>query len=242
MPIIGPFLDWQWAPYLMSWSGMLYDLLIPFFLFWGRSRPVAYVTVVIFHVMTWLLFQIGVFPWVMIASTMIFFSHENYQWFLKRVNWQSRADLSSNLKMNRSLVSLFVVFFIIQICLPLRHNFYEGEVTWNEMGFRYSWNVMRVEKTAYVEFTCVDPKSHKTWKAYPSNYLSSIQEKQMAFQPDMILEFAHFLEKIHGQDLKVFAHVKVSLNGAESRQFVDSSVDLTEEEDSLFKAYHWVIN
>lgn len=242
MPVLGPFFDWHWFPYIMSWSGMFFDLLIPFFLMWKRSRPFAYLTVIVFHVMTWLLFNIGVFPWVMIACTLIFFSQEEWSWLLKKVKSVHEDKAVESAMVSKPLLILFAVYCLFQLFLPLRHYLYEGNVTWNEQGFRYSWNVMRVEKTGYVEFTCVDPESRKTWKEYPKNYLGSIQEKQMAFQPDMILEFAHFLEKEYGKDIEVYASAYVSLNGSESRELIDSKIDLSKERDSLLGNYSFVRN
>ena len=57
----------------MSWGGFAFDLTIPLWLLWKRSRPLAYLAVVGFPAATGLLFNIGMFPWVMIALTPIFF-------------------------------------------------------------------------------------------------------------------------------------------------------------------------
>ena len=160
LPLIGPLLDLHWIPYVMSWSGMLYDLTIPFLLFMRRSRPWAYLAVVVFHIMTWLLFQIGVFPWVMIAATLIFFEKEEWQRFFGKFFKQVEAPKSVvSAGLPKAFLWLAAVFIFIQLLLPFRHFLYKGNVIWNEMGFRYSWNVMRVEKNGYVEFTCIDPNS-----------------------------------------------------------------------------------
>ncbi|MCB0213981.1 MAG: HTTM domain-containing protein, partial [Anaerolineae bacterium] len=68
-PGIGFLFDYDSFAYLMSWSGAIYDLTIPFFLLWRKTRPVAFLAVIGFHVMTGMLFPIGLFPWIMIAST-----------------------------------------------------------------------------------------------------------------------------------------------------------------------------
>lgn len=52
---------------------MLYDLSIVGWLLWPLSRPWAY-AVVVFHLLTGSLFQIGVFPGVMMGATLIFVS------------------------------------------------------------------------------------------------------------------------------------------------------------------------
>ena len=73
-PLIGPLLTWPIVAYLCSWFGAIFDLTIPFWLKWKKSRPLAYIFVVGFHIATGLLFNIGIFPWLMMALTLIFFS------------------------------------------------------------------------------------------------------------------------------------------------------------------------
>jgi len=241
LPVIGTILDWEFMPYLMSCLGMFFDLLIPFLLMWNKSRKWAYICLVLFHVFTWLLFPIGMFPWIMIFSTLIFFERKQWQALLLlcKINL-APMKLQTVPKLSKSLASRFMLFIIIQLVLPMRQYFYEGSSSWNEKGFRYAWNVMRVEKSAYVEFNCYDPEKDIHWKADPSQYLSNIQEHYMSFQPDMILEFAHFLEARTKRDIKVFAHCWVSINGRVAKRLIDHSVDLTQEQDSLFGDYSWV--
>jgi hypothetical protein len=244
LPIIGAFFDYEWMPYLMSWSGMLFDLTIPFFLLLKKTRPWAYVTVVVFHALTWFLFQIGMFPWIMIVSTLIFFSAEDYSrligHFSKR---QTQQPDNRELKVGFStfLKMAIVFYFFIQLTLPLRHYFYNGNANWNEQGFRYSWNVMRVEKNGYVEYRCVDEQNGKEWLVYPVEHLTEIQVKQMAFQPDMILQYAHYIRDRYSQKVKVYAQSYVSLNGRPSREFVLSEVNLALEKESLYKPYKFIV-
>ena len=72
-PLIGPLLAMPWVAYAASWAGALFDCTIVGWLSWRRSRPVAYLAVIAFHVLTGLLFRIGIFPAVMIAATLVFF-------------------------------------------------------------------------------------------------------------------------------------------------------------------------
>ena len=71
--LIGPLLKEPWTAYAMSWVGAAFDLTIVGWLLWRRSRPWAYAVVVVFHVLTWLLFPIGMFPWIMMTAALIFF-------------------------------------------------------------------------------------------------------------------------------------------------------------------------
>ncbi|MCK6693173.1 MAG: HTTM domain-containing protein, partial [Thermoanaerobaculia bacterium] len=91
LPLIGPLLKWHYTPWLFSWAGMLYDCTIVFWLSYRRTRPWAYAAVIFFHVVTGLMFQIGVFPAVMIGATLIFFPagwHEGVlEWVGRGMQW-----------------------------------------------------------------------------------------------------------------------------------------------------------
>ena len=75
LPIIGEtILQQRSIHYLASWFGMLYDVFIPFFLIYSRTRYVAFFFVIVFHALTKVFFPaIGMFPYIMIFSAVIFF-------------------------------------------------------------------------------------------------------------------------------------------------------------------------
>ena len=74
LPFIGQTLMQQeWFHFFMSWGGMFYDISIPFLLLFRKTRSFAFVLVVAFHITTRILFPIGMFPYIMIISTIIFF-------------------------------------------------------------------------------------------------------------------------------------------------------------------------
>ncbi|GIR99434.1 MAG: hypothetical protein CM15mP102_02550 [Flavobacteriales bacterium] len=57
----------------------------------------------------------------------------------------------------------------------------------------------------------------------------------MSFQPDFILEFAHYLGEYYNNngygDVEVYAESYVTLNGRTSKVFVDPNVDLMKEKE-----------
>ena len=239
LPIIGGLFDYVWVAYAMSWAGLLYDLTIPLFLLWRKTRPFAYLVVIAFHVLTALLFPIGMFPWIMLVSTLIFFSVEDYRaalgWLrvpgmMSRLTSSplSRASFSKSKRISSSLTPLVLsLFFIFQIGMCLRHYAYPGSVLWHEQGYRFSWRVMLAEKTGSATFRITQDGNTQT--VYPSEYLTPQQVKQMSFQPDMILQFAHLLASEAGGDAQVYADVWVSVNGRPSERLVDPDIDLAAE-------------
>ena len=72
LPVIGPFLAIPLTGVLFSWFGLLLDLFIAPLLLWSRTRIPAVVAVLGFHLMNSVLFGIGIFPYVMICSTILF--------------------------------------------------------------------------------------------------------------------------------------------------------------------------
>src|SRR5690606_5895818 len=122
------------------------------------------------------------------------------------------------------------VFFLIQLLFPWRYILYPGELFWTEEGFRFSWRVMLMEKAGYAQFKIVDAESGKRFYVDNSDFLTPFQEKQMSFQPDFIVEYAHFLadhfEKDGHQNLEVYVESFVALNGRKSTPYIDPNANL----------------
>ena len=255
LPFLGENLMQQnWFQYAMSWSGMFYDLLIPFLLFYKRTRIFAFILVVFFHVFTRVLFPIGMFPYVMIISTLIFFDSN----FHKKIISILRITIHRLLKLKNEIVinevypllnrkiSLTIVFLFlsVQLLFPFRYLTYPGELFWTEEGYRFSWRVMLIEKMGYTNFKIVDAETNNYFYVDNQDFLTPLQEKQMSFQPDFILEYAHYLgdhfKKQGHKNIQVFAESYVALNGRLSQPFIDKSIDLYKEKES-WKHKNWIL-
>lgn len=252
MPLIGTLLTQEWVAYFFSWFSCIYDLIIPFLLFMPRYIKPAYFFVVVFHLATSLFFNIGMFPYVMICLTTIFFS-ENFH--LKLINGLRKFLKSGSpnvgeliYKPNRLMVNAFaglmIMHFTIQLFLPLRYLLYDGDLFWTEQGYRFSWRVMLMEKAGTAFFYVRDKNTGKEIEISNQEYLTPMQEKMMATQPDMLLNFAHYLEQEYikkgFENPEVLAESYVTLNGKASRLLVDKSTVLSAEKDNL-KPKSWII-
>lgn len=254
LPILGDLLQQEWVHYLFSWFGTLYDLLIPFMLINKRTRSMAFVMVVVFHVLTRVLFPIGMFPYIMIVSSLIFFDASFHHKLLKGVSrllginkvlYDNEVELYQpvydRLSFKRYLLTLF---FIIQLILPFRHYLYPGELFWTEEGFRFSWRVMLIEKAGYANFKIVNKVTGQRFYVDNTDFLSSFQEKQMSFQPDFILEYAHYLkehfESQGHENIGVYVESYVALNGRRSQEYISPEIDLALQKES-FKHKTWIL-
>ncbi|MCK8142952.1 HTTM domain-containing protein [Flavobacterium sp. I-SCBP12n] len=254
LPFLGDLLNESWVHYAFSWSGMIYDLSIPFLLLYKRTRWFAFVLVVIFHLITKILFPIGVFPYIMIVSSLVFFESSFHLKILRRIikalnfniaMFQNSKVLVENLNsfslIKRVILGLFLVF---QLVFPFRYLAYPGELFWTEEGFRFSWRVMLMEKAGYTEFKVVDARTKQEILVINHQFLSAFQEKQMAFQPDFILEYAHFLHNYYKKagvnNPEVYVASYVALNGRLSKTYINPSINLAKEYES-FQHKSWIL-
>jgi vitamin K-dependent gamma-carboxylase len=246
MPVLGPLFGQGWIHYAMSWAGFLFDISIPFWMCIRRTRPFAYAAIVFFHAMTYLLFPIGMFPFIMTFSALVFFESDWPLRLIKRIRPYALPEIC-NIKFQprfQSAVMLaLALWFCVQWTLPFRHLLYPGEVLWNEEGMRFSWKVMIREKNGEAVFRVVDRASGETWYVSASEYLLRHQETEMSGTPDMLLQFARHLKDefaLEGIDVAVYADTKSSFNGRTAVPLVDPKVDLAMESDSL-QPKKWIL-
>ena len=233
MPGIGPLLAERGTAYVFSWAGMLFDLTIVLWLSWRRTRPFAYAAVVVFHTLTGLLFPIGVFPWVMIAMTPVFFEPDWPQRVLGR--WRSQVPApplppatTRSPGLGRPVTIALVLLAAVQLALPLRHLAYPGDVRWNEEGAYGAWRVMLTEKTGHLEFRVRVP-GRRVRIVDPSTVLTDWQLAQAAIRPDLLHAAAHLVAdrfRTAAGEPAVYADAFVSFLGRPAQRLVDPHVDL----------------
>jgi hypothetical protein len=132
---------------------------------------------------------------------------------------------------------------LIQVLFPLRAHLYGGNVSWHEQGMRFSWRVMTRAKNGTVTFIVREPATGRQWEVAPAKYLTRMQERDMAVQPDLILQLAHHIARdfaAHGHPgVEVHADARVSLNGRAAAILVDPATDLARETEG-FGAKRWI--
>ncbi|HTV19221.1 MAG TPA: HTTM domain-containing protein, partial [Polyangiaceae bacterium] len=244
-PLIGPWLASRPAAYLASYAGAAFDLSIPFWLSWRRSRPWAYAIGVVFHVGVWLLFPIGVFSWVMIVATTLFFDPSWPRRWLRREPTAARSEAASpSTRLGARALAALGVYLLVQLVTPLRYVLYPGNVNWHEQGFRFAWRVMLVEKAGQVEFNVLTDADDRRYVVYPREQLTPLQYKMMSTQPDMIQQFARHLRQTfeaQGHErVRVYADAWASLNGRPRQRLIDPGIDLASEPWSLWPK-RWIV-
>ena len=104
---------------------------------------------------------------------------------------------------------------------------------------------MLMEKAGTAFFYVTDPETGNRGEVNNCDFLTPNQEKMMATQPDMILQYAHIIrDEVKSRGIKnpvINAEVYVTLNGSRSKLFIDPEVDLTTLQDN-FKPKDWILD
>lgn len=250
LPILGKLFTIDGVPLLMSWFGFLFDTTIVGWLLWRKTRPWAYAVVVVFHVLTRLLFDIGMFPIIMTISALVFFSPSWPRAVLRRF---SRTPPAMSLErpsggpaplFHRLGLALGALYCVAQIVMPLRCHLYGGNVLWHEQGMRFSWRVMIRAKGGATTFIVRPKDGERVFHVNPREYLKPFQENEMASQPDLVLQLAHHIrddfERRGYGAVEVHAESTVSLNGRRGALLVDPRIDLTTVHDGVGAA-SWLL-
>ena len=248
----------EWAPEWLSerslslaftWGGLLFDLLIVPAILWRRTRLVAFLLAISFHLSNSLLFNIHVFPWLMIAATTVFFDPAWPEKVLHRLTGTPIGASLTNQAPSRSNVSnpamaLMLLYCGFHILWPFRHLLYEGNSGWTEQGHYFSWRMMLRGKTVGLRYYLTDPATGTTQQADIRQFLNREQQIRFAKDPEMIRDLAQGLAadffRRTGRTTEVRALVLASLNGRKPQLLIDPAVDLAAEPEFAFHR-RWIV-
>jgi hypothetical protein len=244
-PLIGSTLQNPFVTSIVTWGGLLFDALIVPALLWKPSRKMAFIFALVFHLFNSFVFQIGIFPYLSLALMVFFFDPALIRkMFFKKspLNPETATRVAS---LKTLFVWAWVLYFIVQIALPLRHHVIPGEVLWTEEGHRLSWRMMLRARYGSVQFEVVDKDTGARSTADLGQMLTKKQRFRIAAYPDLIWQFSRRLAREYaqaGQDVAVYANAKVSINGRAFQQFTDPRVDLAKEDWEPMKPHHWILD
>lgn len=242
--LVGELLQQKWLHYILAYGGILFDgLIIPLLLF-KPTRKYAFIVSIFFHLFNSFVFQIGIFPYLSLAFTLFFFEPKTIQkLFLKKKTFYDEGEVVIS-KYKKPLITLFSIYFLIQIGLPLRHHFIKDDVLWTEEGHRLSWRMMLRAKSGFATFYVENKENGSRLKVNLDDYLSAKQKRTVSTKPDAIWQFAQHLKKQFakvGQDISIYVDCKVSVNGKPFKILIDPEVDLASVSWDYFKHNDWIL-
>jgi len=243
-PALHEIMTQKWFYLFIAYAGIAFDMLVVPLLLYKRTRTVALIASVIFHIFNSITLQIGIFPFFALSFVVFFYPPEKIRkLFLRRKPTTEEAG-QPTIEGRNVLRYFFIPYFIIQILLPLRHYLVKGDVLWTEEAHRLSWRMMLRSRGGDTDFTIIDKKTGKRLHYNLSQKLTHKQVNGMNTKPDMIWQMAQRIKKefaAGGKDVAIYAHTSVSINGRPYQRLIDPNVDLGSVEWDYFWHCDWIL-
>lgn len=224
---------------LISYAGLLFDLLIVPALLWKKTRNAAFLLSCCFHLFNSYTFHVGIFPYLGIALNLFFYMP--IQTSLK----EPQSITTGHTPYQRLIRIALPLFLTIQLLLPLRHFIFPGNVFWTDEGYRMSWKMMGRTKSGWVKFKVTDAEGRLKEYIDPAKELSTTHCMWLAGSPDMIWQYAQRTKKkyqdTNNMRVKVFAVGEVSLNRRKPQPLIDSTINLAEQTWQPFRHSAWIL-
>jgi len=232
-PLIAPLLTDPDFAIFGAWFATALHLVGAPLLFFKKTRLIVFCFYAMFHLSNAMLFSIGIFPWMTLCATTLFFDPDWPRRWLGLVTTRFKSGARPErieLPWEKPVLILLGLFLLYNILMPMRPLVYPGPVAWTEEGHRFSWRMKLRDKDARVEFRVLDPDTGKKWRVNPAIWLTRRQFAKMPTRPDMILQFAHHLDKAwqakyRVSDPVVTVQATCSLNFRELATLVDPRLD-----------------
>jgi vitamin K-dependent gamma-carboxylase len=253
--IIGPWLQNELLQKVIIWGGIVFDALIIPGLLWKRTRNVAFILSLGFHLFNSAVFQIGIFPFMSIAFAFFFFSPKTLRekfgpWLTRFENrYSKRFDQGrhgNDLRTRQTawVPLLIITYLLIQMLLPLRHYLIQDSVLWTEEGHRMSWRMMLRARKGITSFYVMEPGTGVK-SVYPLRGLvTQKQLKMLSSHPDFIWQMAQKIKAIEatkGREVEVYVRSRLSVNGRDYAPFIDPDVNLAAEPWDPWRHHSWIL-
>jgi len=243
-----------------TYGGIIFDLGIGFALLFKRTRLAAFILVILFNITNHNLFNdIGVFPFVMLATSILFFNPEDFSIFNKKVIEQDKKkkkettieEQKNNVvaKSNTPLFENFAmlaisIFVAFQILFPLRFLLYTNDPNWTGENNYFAWHMKsQVRDIKELNFYIEDSNKVK----YPvkiNTFINPMQILALSKDPRMLLPLGKFLENLAKEKKistpKITAKFKVSYNNKPAQYLVDTNINLATLQYQYGKNIDWL--
>ncbi len=237
------FFTQKWFYLFIAYAGIAFDLLIVPLLLFKKTRTIAFIASLIFHLFNSITLQIGIFPFLALSFVVFFYPPET----MRKIFFKKKPAVTNygkTFEHKNILLYFFIPYFIIQLALPLRHYFIEGDVLWTEEGHRLSWRMMLRSRNGFTQFKVVDKKTgdriyYDLTKTTTRKQINSMQTK-----PDMIWQMAQRIkEEYHrgGIEVSIYANTMAAINGRPYKTLIDPNVDLAAAEWDYFFHNDWIL-
>jgi vitamin K-dependent gamma-carboxylase len=243
-PIVGFLFDKHWFHLFIAYAGIGFDGLVVPLLLWSRTRTIALLASLFFHLFNAVIIQIGIFPFFALSFILFFYNPKTIRKIFLRKKPEISVNNEHDFELKSAFLYLLIPFFVVQLLLPLRHNFIEGNVFWTEEAHRHSWRMMLRSRWGTATFNVVDKKTGEILPQYNTEKLSKKQLRSLNTKGDFMWQMAQRIKKeyaLKNIDVSVYIDAKVSLNGKPMLQYTNPSIDIAATKWKQWSHNEWIV-
>jgi len=253
----------------VTYSGIIFDLSIVFILLFKKTRLYGVLFVLLFNLTNHVVLfnDIGLFPFLMIFSTILFFKPEEVERFLNFLNRKKAPTNSKKISAKNSKIigdqqlpilenkwtlkrkmlciglSLFVLF---QLLFPLRHYLLTDNPEWTGIASRFAWR-MKLQDKELINFrmSFTNRETYESRLIEAKTFLTNNQYKHLADDPLNFVHLARYLQSRIEQETNIInpeinATVELRFNGLPKQFLFDPKLDLLNVEEKKLKNGTWL--
>lgn len=241
------FVKYTVPEWFFSYSGVLFDLLIPFLLWYKPTRYWSLAPLLFFHLSNSTVFRdIGIFPFFSIGSTLIFFPDLKIFQPGGLLAPKTAAAAVARPVIAPLARKILLAYFVWQLLFPFRGLFLPNPIDYSTVANRFSWRMKNhSRRVMQVNFTVEDPLSKQALQVPVNTIVNTMQMNTLGHDPRAVLEFARYVEaeaKRRGLPRPVVkAQIRIEYNGWPEQFFIDPNVDLTKVTYSPFAKIDWIV-
>lgn len=262
-------LEWMlrpWCVFFFTYGGLLFDLAIPFLLWWNRTRWFGVLLMTMFHGTNHFMYTIGIFPPLMWAGSLALYCEPSTpRRVLRRITGRTNAEEHTPVlpaeptsRARRSLITWVLgIVLLFQLIHPFRHFLYRDHVDWTYVAKAFSWRMMAFARDGHAEFYFVDHDRRMVTRILepgldPSKNIPRNIPPYRVYRDYGVLknplcqaEYAHYLRReLESQGITNF-EIRVlsvgSMNGRPYQFIIDPELDLSNVEVPFWKTPEWII-
>lgn len=244
-PLLGLVADKNWFILLLSYGGILFDLFVIPALWYKPTRRIAFIVSIFFHLFNSIVFHIGIFPYMMLITSVLFFEPA----LIRRLFFRNTIDISQYKEVvylkKQWVYRILIPFFTLMVLLPLRPFYFPGSSHWTEEGHRLSWHMMLRSKYGTMYYEVKRKDTGITERINPADRIWRKAARRLATRPDMAWQYAQRLKEEYndlGVDVEVYAFANASLNGRSLAPLIDSKTDLAAVKWKAFSHNEWILH
>ncbi len=243
VPLFGHLLRNPIMPWLITYGGLLFDLLVVPGLLYSKTRKSVFIILVAFHLFNGIVFRIGSFPFLAVSLSVFFFPTSYFDKYLFSKKLKDTVTKFSDIK--TFWINIAIAAYVgLQLFLPVRHLLLKGPVSWTEEGHRMAWQMMLRSKRGNMYFTVKDKSTDSVWHIQPQTFINKESLTEVAVLPDVTWQAAQLLKNKYATqhiNVAVFAHNNVSLNYKAYKLLIDTTVDLASVKWNCFEHSNWIL-